>query len=84
MPAAIALDFEYRKELARRASLPGIPAQPPETLEEENQEIMQEDADPLFLSAMPKAPDPDHPDPGLQRAVQNCLNNRKNQASRPQ
>jgi hypothetical protein len=81
MPAAIALDFDYRKELARRASLPGIPAQPPQTLEQENQEIVQGDADPLFLSAMPKAPDPDHPDPGLQRAVQNSLDNRKNQAS---
>jgi hypothetical protein len=72
MPADIALDLEYRKELQRRQALPGIPSAPPQTIEQENAEIMKEDSDPIFLSSVPKRPDPNHPDPALQRALQEC------------
>jgi hypothetical protein len=72
MPANIALDLEYRRELQRRQALPGIPAAPPQTIEQENAEIMKEDSDPILLSSLPKPPDPNHPDPALQRALQEC------------
>jgi hypothetical protein len=72
IPADVAVDLEYRKELQRRQALPGIPSASPQTIEQENAEIMKEDSDPMFLSSLPKPPDPNHPDPALQRALQEC------------
>lgn len=83
MPADIALDIEYRKELGRRQSLPGIPAASPKTIEQENAEIIKEDSDPLFLSLVPSLRDFNHPDPALQRAVQECREASGRESHRP-
>jgi hypothetical protein len=72
MPADVALDIEYRRELQRRQGLPGIPAAPSGTIEEENAAIIKQDSDPLFASSAPLHPDSNHPDPALQRAVEEC------------
>jgi hypothetical protein len=77
MPADIALDVAYRNELHRRQGLPGIPAAPPRTIEQEDAEIMKEESQILFLSSMPSPPDVNHPDPALKSAIQGCLDRLK-------
>jgi hypothetical protein len=71
MPADIALDIDYRKELARRQSLPGIPVGPAFSVEQEDAEIIKEESNPL-LSSAPERQDSKHPDPALQHAIQAC------------
>jgi hypothetical protein len=70
-PADIALDTEYRTELQRRQRLPGIPTAL-STIEHENAEIIEQESNPLFLSSVPTPENSNHPDPALQRAVQEC------------
>jgi hypothetical protein len=78
MPADIALDVDYRKELQRRESLPGFPSGPTEMLKEIDQQIMNGAEQPLF--AIPK----DRPNPkDAVTAVQSCID-RKNRRSAPQ
>jgi hypothetical protein len=84
MPADIALDTEYRKELEGRQSLPGIPAEPAQTIEQEDKEIIKEESNPLFLSSAPSRRDSKHPDPALQHAIQECretLDRRRHQTT---
>lgn len=79
MPAGIALDTEYRKELERRRALPGMPAAAG-TLQEEDAEIILKEQDPLLSSTIPKPPDPEHPDAELTRAIQSCLDRKGGKA----
>jgi hypothetical protein len=75
MPADIALDLDYRMELQRRESLPETPGAEPRagngSLKEENQEILDGAEAPVFVAEKPDQPD--HPDPELGKAVQECL-----------
>jgi hypothetical protein len=65
MPANIALDTDYRMELRRRDSLPGLPVPPALTLNQVDQQIVNGAENPLFV--IPKQPT----DPTS--AVQGCL-----------
>jgi hypothetical protein len=67
-PADIALDVDYRMELRRRDSLPGLPAAPLVTLKESDQQIVNGAEHPLL--AIPKQP-PDSK--AIKAAVQSCL-----------
>jgi hypothetical protein len=78
MPADIALDVDYRKELQRRDALPGFPGGATGTLKEFDQQIVSGAEHPLF--AIPK----NRPDPkNAVSAVQSCID-RKNRRSAPQ
>jgi hypothetical protein len=78
MPADIALDVDYRKELQRRDALPGFPGGTNGTLEEFNQQIVSGAEHPLFAISK------DRPDPkNAATAVQSCLD-RKNRRSTSQ
>jgi hypothetical protein len=85
VPADIAMDVDYRMELQRRASLPEFPGATPsaltETLEQENQEIVSDAEEPLFVPD--RSAESNSPDPELSKAVQNCLD-RKKHSSAPQ
>ena len=85
MPADIALDVDYRMELLRRESLPGVPGALPgtpiATLKEEDQRTLRGAENPLLEVYHP--PDPKAQDPELSKAVQGCLD-RKNRGSAPQ
>ena len=84
IPADIALDVDYRMELQRRDSLPEFPGAAPrpmtESLQQENQEIVSDAEEPLFVTDKPS--DPNSPDPELLKAVQSCLD-RKRQSGTP-
>jgi hypothetical protein len=74
MPADVALDLDYMKELQRREALPGSPEEPPERLKEFLEQIVSSAENPLFM--FPKPPDP-------KLLVQSCLD-RKSHSSTPQ
>lgn len=84
IPADIALDVDYRMELQRRDSLPEFPGAAlrpmTESLQRENQEIVSDAEEPLFVPDKPS--DSNSPDPELPKAVQSCLD-RKKQSSTP-
>ena len=84
IPADIALDVDYRMELQRRDSLPEFPGAAPrpmtESLQQENQKIVSDAEEPLFVTDKPS--DPNSPDPELLKAVQSCLD-RKRQSGTP-
>jgi hypothetical protein len=73
MPADIALDADYRKEVLRRVALAGPPGMPAMTKEERDEEIVKSAEHPLF--EMPPPPD-------TKAITQSCLD-RKKQASPP-
>jgi len=78
LPADIALDIDYRMELARREALPGPPGVTPEQLKwdrEWSAEIVNSASSPLFV--VPKS------DTGIKGIVQSCLD-RKNHSNAPQ
>ena len=79
VPADIALDVDYRMELQRRDSLPELPGGAPrpvtESLRRENQEIVSDAEEPLFVPDKPS--DPNTPDPRLAKAAQGCLDRKK-------
>jgi hypothetical protein len=85
IPASIALDVDYRRELQRRTSLPEFPGKAPkattQTLKEENREIMKDAEEVVFVPEKPS--DRNSPDPELAKAVQSCLE-RKKHPSAPQ
>ena len=85
VPAEIALDVDYRMELQRRDSLPefpgAVPTPSPKTLKDENQEIVEEGKESIFVPEKPS--DSTGPDPELSKAVQSCLD-RKRHSSPPQ
>jgi hypothetical protein len=81
MPADIALDVDYRKEMQRGGAMLGFPGAATETLKEFDQQIVNSAENPLFV--IPKPPDPKLPDPELKRMVQNCLD-LKSHSSAPQ
>jgi hypothetical protein len=75
IPADIALDVTYRKELQRGGAMIGFPNAASEASQEFDQEIVNSAADPLF--SIPKQPEPD---PKVtQRAVQDCLDTQEPQ-----
>lgn len=74
-PADIALDVEYRTELQRREALSGFPGRQAQPLKEADQQTLKEAENPLFV--VPKPPDPNRPDPDLDKAVQSCLDRKK-------
>jgi len=69
LPADVALDVDYRKELQRREALTGVPgaarATPKDLLKELDQQIVNGADNPLF--AIPKPQDRSLPDPRPQR-----------------
>ena len=68
MPGDIAVDVEYRMELRRREAVPGYPAVPAGTLEEDNQQLVKGAEHPVFI--IPKQTR----DPKAEKAaVQSCL-----------
>jgi hypothetical protein len=75
IPADIALDVDYRRELQRRDSLPEFPGAAPrattQTLQEENHGIMKDAEELVFVPEKPS--DRNSPDPELAKAVQSCL-----------
>jgi hypothetical protein len=60
LPADIALDVDYKKELQRRQSLPGFPPMP----KDDDQQIVSEAENPIYVESKP-------PDPKFM--VQGCL-----------
>jgi hypothetical protein len=66
MPADIALDVDYKKELQPREVLWGFPGAP--TQKERDQEILKDAENPLFV--VPKPPD-------LKEVKQSCLDLKK-------
>ncbi len=70
LPADIALDADYEKELQRRESLRGMPPMPRET----NQEIVKEAENPLYVEDAP---------PDTKLMEQDCLD-RKSHSPAPQ
>jgi hypothetical protein len=68
MPGDIAVDVEYRMELRRRDAVPGYPAVPAGTLEEDNQQLVKGAEHPVFM--IPRQTR----DPKAEKAaVQSCL-----------
>lgn len=55
VPADIALDVDYRMELLRRESLPGVPKDAADRLKGVDREVVSEAGSPLFV--VPKLPD---------------------------
>jgi hypothetical protein len=68
MPADIALDFDYRKEMQRRYSLPGFLGAGIPSLEEADQQIVKSAGDPLLIG--PKALD-------VKALRQSCLESKR-------
>jgi hypothetical protein len=79
IPADIALDVDYRRELKRRDSLPDFPGGAPtattQTLQEENKEIMKDAEEVVFVPEKPS--DRNGPAPELAKAVKSCLERTK-------
>jgi hypothetical protein len=71
IPADIALDTTYQKQLQQGGVMIGFPEAASETPEEFDRQIVNSAADPLFV--IPKPKDTGSPDPQLAKAVQSCL-----------
>jgi hypothetical protein len=80
IPADIAFDTTYQKQLQQGGAMIGFPEAASETPEEFERQIVNSAADPLFV--IPKPKDPGTPDPQLTTAVQTCLDAK--QHSKPQ
>lgn len=72
MPADIALDVDYRRELQRREALMGFPGQSPATLEELDQEILKSADNPIYMVDEP---------PDLKQVKQTCLDLKRSQSA---
>ena len=81
IPADIALDSAYQKQLQQGGAMIGFPEAASETPEEFDRQIVNSAADPLF--AIPKPKDTGLPDPQLAKAVQSCLD-MKGRSNAPQ
>jgi hypothetical protein len=71
IPADIALDATYWRELQQGGAMIGFPNGSSEAPKEFDAEVANSAADPLFV--IPKPKDPNLPDPELSKAVQTCL-----------
>ena len=80
IPADIALDTTYQKQLQQGGAMIGFPEAASETSEEFDRQIVNSAADPLFV--IPKPKDTGMSDPQLAKAVQACL--RAKQQGKPQ
>ena len=83
VPADIALDADYRTELQRRDSLPEFPGGAPRprttSLQEENQEIVKDAEEPVFVPDKPS--EPSTLDPELAKAIQSCQDRAKHDSA---
>lgn len=80
IPADIALDATYQKQLQQGGAMIGFTEATSETPEEFDRQIVNSGADPLFV--IPKPKDTGMSDPQLAKAVQACLDAK--QHSKPQ
>jgi hypothetical protein len=71
IPADIALDSTYKKQLQQGGGMIAFSEASSETSEEFDRQIVNSAADPLFV--IPKPKDTGVPDPQLSEAVQNCF-----------
>ena len=71
IPADIALDSAYQKQLQQGGAMIGFPEAASETPEEFDRQIVNSAANPRFV--IPKPKDTGLPDPQLAKAVQSCL-----------
>lgn len=74
IPADIALDAAFHRDLQQGGPMIGFPDAPSETSEEFDRQIVNSAADPLFT--IPTTKDTGVPDPQLAKAVQACLDNK--------
>lgn len=75
IPADVAMDLDYQKELQRRQSLPRMPGAAPQTSKQLANEVNADVENPLVTVPPP---------PDASRAVQSCLDRKKNRDGKAQ